>query len=187
MSMNSLRLLRINLNYRSKTYSILSRIKSLSIRYLEIILPVTSFIALTIVYLLDLGVYKALNERVDTAQIEINRARESSSSRGHESVLDGDKADAKRPGGISGGRDVFLSLLSEISGSIPDFAWLTELSVRGGKISLKGRAMDSLTVANFIQARGGSNLISQLEIKAVKQFEKNGIYLQEFSAEAYLR
>lgn len=182
------RLIRFNFN-KNNSLGIFSWIKSLTLRslilWILLIISVTTLVGRYLVYHYELSL---LANQIEVTQgaIRENRSKVESDRSKNLGILEDAQYEAILKD-LERNSRIVADLLIEVSQRIPQFAWLTLLHHSKGVLSLRGVAIDPLTVSSFAQALSNSPLISRLEIKGVKQIERSGVYLQEFSLEAMLR
>ncbi len=182
-------LVRFNFNYDNRPLGVFSWIKSLSTMWILLwILVVSLVIALVIRYISHHFELLLLVNQIEATQgtIRENRSKvEASSDKIADNLTHSHFKEVLKD--LERNSQDMVDILFEVSHRIPQFAWITMLHQSKGALSIQGIAIDPLTVATFAQALSNSILISRLEIKGVKQIERSGVYLQEFSLEAMLR
>ncbi|MBI4918003.1 MAG: PilN domain-containing protein [Acidobacteria bacterium] len=64
-----------------------------------------------------------------------------------------------------------VRLMDEVSKALPELLWLTDLTVSGPAISMRGQALNENAVANFIANLGASPFFSEPVLKIMSQNE----------------
>jgi type IV pilus assembly protein PilN len=64
-----------------------------------------------------------------------------------------------------------VRLMDEVSKALPELLWLTDMSVSGNSLSMRGQALNENAVANFIANLGSSPFFSEPVLKIMSQTE----------------
>ncbi len=74
-----------------------------------------------------------------------------------------------------------VQLLDNITGSIPDRAWLTEVAQNGQDIEFTGLAVDPQTVSRFMRKLENSVFFASVDLSYSRQHIRDEVKLQQFS------
>lgn len=77
-----------------------------------------------------------------------------------------------------------VRVLDDLNIAIPERAWLMRLREESGVLSIDGRALDSVTVSDFIGMLGKSHFLTPTSQVETKQVEDRGINIYQFRLEA---
>ena len=88
------------------------------------------------------------------------------------------KLKAKRQGPVQ--------VLDNVTVTIPERAWVTNLSQTTTAMEFKGLAIDPQTVSEFMRNLGDSVFFTTVDLDYSRQFIRDGVKLQEFSIVANL-
>jgi type IV pilus assembly protein PilN len=75
-------------------------------------------------------------------------------------------------------------VLDALHGITPERAWILDLREKGGKIVLKGIAIDGETVSAFMRQLEQSEFFPKVELDVTRASVKQGVKLQEFAIKA---
>ncbi len=80
-----------------------------------------------------------------------------------------------------------VRMLSELASSTPERLWLTSISTKGGRISLKGKSLDNSLVALFLRNLGDSEIFENVDLdRASLSPNKRGLKTVQFAIKADL-
>ncbi len=65
-----------------------------------------------------------------------------------------------------------VRIMDEVSKALPDLLWLTNMSLSGNTISLKGQALNENAVANFISNLAGSPFFAEPQLHIMQQTDQ---------------
>ena len=77
-----------------------------------------------------------------------------------------------------------VQLLDNITGAIPERAWLTDLAQSGQDIEFQGLAVDPQTVSAFMRDLQGSVFFKSVDLSYSRLFLRDGVKLQKFAVVA---
>ena len=77
-----------------------------------------------------------------------------------------------------------VRLMDEIATRIPKRIWLTEMSMVGGTLELKGVSLDAEIVAAFLASLAESELLTNVELDETRLTETEGLKLNSFKIHA---
>lgn len=77
-----------------------------------------------------------------------------------------------------------IHLLDDLNTALPERAWLTEITEKGGALQIRGKALDNQTVSDFMRRLSESNFLKDIDLNESKQETLNGVKLQSFSLKA---
>ena len=75
-------------------------------------------------------------------------------------------------------------VLDDLTGSIPQRAWLRTVTQRGASVEFAGVALDNQTVSLFMRNLEGSEYFRNIELVRSQQYIRDGVKLQQFSLSA---
>lgn len=62
-----------------------------------------------------------------------------------------------------------VRILDRISADLPDLVWLDQMTLTGNEISIRGRGLNTLAIANYVEAIKGDPLFDEPEVGNVEQ------------------
>lgn len=79
-----------------------------------------------------------------------------------------------------------VRLLDGIGETIPEKMWLQELTLKAGKLSLEGYAVDNETIATYMRRLQGTKSFGSVELAFAERKEVEGVGMKHFSLVAPL-
>lgn len=79
-----------------------------------------------------------------------------------------------------------LFVMEALSGSIPEKAWLDEISSKGNSATLSGVAWNEFTVADFMESLQNSDYFRRVNLKVIKKTSMNNLALRSFEISSSL-
>jgi type IV pilus assembly protein PilN len=90
--------------------------------------------------------------------------------------------------GLDKARTGPVRMLSELASRTPERLWLTSLTTKNGKISLKGKSLDNELVALFLRNLGESQYFENVDLDSAKLSpNKTGLKTVQFAINAELK
>jgi type IV pilus assembly protein PilN len=74
-----------------------------------------------------------------------------------------------------------VRVLDDLVTAVPDKLWLTAVREKGGKMEIKGMALDNPTIAKFMTNLEKSGVVKNVELVVSQQVEKRIVKLKEFT------
>jgi len=88
---------------------------------------------------------------------------------------------------LKAGRGTSSSLLHDLSGATPKNLWVSSFEVRGGKVKIKGEAVDTEEISEFIGQIQKSPLIKDVTMDDIKQIKEGSRNVTRFVLDAVMR
>jgi Tfp pilus assembly protein PilN len=79
-----------------------------------------------------------------------------------------------------------LRILDTLTRGLPDWVWLTDVSLNGLTLTLKGRALSNLQISDYMNALQRSGLFSVVSIISTQQINVGPNLVQEYTLNALL-
>lgn len=79
-----------------------------------------------------------------------------------------------------------LYVMEALSASIPEKAWLDEISSKGNNATLSGVAWNEFTVADFMESLQNSDYFRSVNLKVIKKTSMNNLALRSFEISSSL-
>jgi Tfp pilus assembly protein PilN len=83
----------------------------------------------------------------------------------------------------SGKRDL-VRILDDVSHALPDRAWIVEITQKGTRIKIEGKALDNHTISEFMLRLDASNWLQLVDLDESRQEISEGVKVQAFTLEA---
>jgi type IV pilus assembly protein PilN len=83
----------------------------------------------------------------------------------------------------SGKRDL-VRILDDVSHALPDRAWIVEITQKGTRIKIEGKALDNHTISEFMLRLDASNWLQLVDLDESRQEIIEGVKVQAFTLEA---
>lgn len=77
-----------------------------------------------------------------------------------------------------------VRLLDDINTALPERAWITEMSEKGGVLQIRGKALDNQTISDFMRNLSGSHFLLDVDLNESKQETVEGVKVQAFNLKA---
>lgn len=74
-----------------------------------------------------------------------------------------------------------VRILDRISADLPDLVWLDKMTLSGGSISVEGRGLNTLAIANYVEAIKADPLFDEPEVGDVEQAMAGTTSIYKFS------
>jgi type IV pilus assembly protein PilN len=77
-----------------------------------------------------------------------------------------------------------VRILDDLSNALPDRAWISEITQKGTRIKIAGRALDNQTISEFMLRLDASNWLQSVDLDESRQEIIEGVKVQAFTLEA---
>jgi type IV pilus assembly protein PilN len=76
-----------------------------------------------------------------------------------------------------------VRILDDMSSALPDRAWISDITQKGTRIKIAGRALDNQTISEFMLRLDASNWVQSVDLDESRQDIVEGVKVQAFSLE----